>query len=179
MSAPRPGDERRVPLPSYEGEWSALKAVKDKRVQKLLAEASVEVRKSPQPTWLEPMLATLAHRHFSRAGWLFEPKYDGIRCLAFREGANVCLYSRNHHSANSANPEVVRSLEEQGPASFIMDGEIVAFDGDRTSFEKLQQRMQVRQPSASLQSQVPVCFCVFDLPCLEGFDLRRVPLRLR
>ena len=53
-------------------------------LDELPAEAKARLRELPQPTWVAPMLATLTDERFSREGWLFEPKWDGERCLAFR-----------------------------------------------------------------------------------------------
>ena len=125
------------------------------------------------------MLATLTEERFTRKGWLFEPKLDGERCLVFRDGRGVELYSRNQKLLNSKYPELVRAFEKQKAAAFILDGEIVAFAGGITSFMKLQQRMQVQHPSAGLRRRIPVSFYAFDLLFLAGYDLRQVPLRHR
>jgi len=58
------------------------------------------VRKSDQPEWLLPMLATLTEERFSRQGWLFEPKFDGVRCLVFRRTGAIRLLSRNRQLLN-------------------------------------------------------------------------------
>jgi hypothetical protein len=116
---------------------------------------------------------------FSRQGWLFEPKWDGERCLAFRRGRNLNLFSRNRIRLNEKYPEVVEAICRQEAASFIADGEIVTFDGEITSFAKLQGRMQVAHPSADLIRKVPVWFYVFDLLYLDRYDIRQVPLRYR
>ncbi len=129
--------------------------------------------------WFQPMLATLTEERFSRAGWLFEPKLDGERCLVFRDASGLELYSRNQKLLNAKYPELVTAFEKQKPRGFIVDGEIVAFDNDVSSFSKLQQRMQVGHPSAELRRQVPVSFHAFDLLYLDGRDLRRLPLRDR
>ena len=125
------------------------------------------------------MLATLTDEVFSRQGWLFEPKWDGERCLAFRRGRDLNLFSRNRIRLNAKYPEVVEAISQQETTSFIADGEIVAFDGAITSFAKLQARMQVEQPSADLIRKVPVCFYLFDLLYLDRYDIRQVPLRYR
>src|SRR5437879_6373968 len=101
------------------------------------------LRKHSQPSWLPPMLATLAHEPFSRKGWLFEPKLDGVRCLVFRNGRKLNLFSRNQKPLNHRYPELAAAFRDQPRASFIVDGEIVAFEGGITSFAKLQGRMQV------------------------------------
>ena len=120
------------------------------------------------------MLATLTEKHFSRDGWLFEIKLDGERCLGFRRGDHVRLFSRNRKLLNEKYPELVRAFEMQKTASFIADGEIVTFDRGTTSFAKLQQRMQVQHPSEELRRQVPVLFYAFDLLYLDTYDIRQV-----
>ena len=122
------------------------------------------------------MLATLTEERFSREGWLFEPKSDGERALVFRGDGEVRILSRNQKVLNEKYPELVTAWEAQRSDSLIADGEIVTFDGEVTSFAKLQQRMQVRHPSPELREKVPVSFYAFDLLYLDGNDLRHVPL---
>ncbi|HWB86977.1 MAG TPA: non-homologous end-joining DNA ligase [Bryobacteraceae bacterium] len=138
-----------------------------------------QLRKTDPPGWFRPMLATLTEKRFSREGWLFEPKFDGVRCLVFRRGRSVELLSRNEKLLNTKYPELVEALQELKPSSFIADGEIVAFDKGLTSFTRLQQRMQVQYPSTELQRAVPVSMYIFDLLYLDPYDLRGIPLRLR
>jgi bifunctional non-homologous end joining protein LigD len=145
----------------------------------LPADARARLRKRTQPSWFPPMLATLVHQAFSREGWLFEQKLDGERCLVFRNGEQLNLFSRNHQLLNLRYPELVEAFQVQKEESFIVDGEIVAFKGGLTSFTKLQQRMQVQQPSAQLRRRVPVWFYAFDLMYLASYDTREVPLRYR
>src|SRR5258707_523932 len=120
------------------------------------------------------MLATLTEERFSRKGWLFEPKLDVVRCLVFRNASGVNLYSRNQKLLNSKSPELVEAFQTQKAASFIVDGEIAALEDGISSFAKLQQRMQVQQPSADLRKRVPVSFYAFDLLFLDTYDLRQV-----
>src|ERR1043165_6681749 len=142
-------------------------------------EARARLRKSPQPTWVLPMLATLTEERFSREGWLFEPKLDGERCLVFRRENELQLFSRNQKALNEKYPELVSPFKAQKADSYIVDGEIVTFENGVTSFARLQQRMQIQRPSAELQRRVPVSFHAFDLLYLDGFDTRQVPLRYR
>jgi bifunctional non-homologous end joining protein LigD len=125
------------------------------------------------------MLATLTKHRFSDSGWVFERKLDGERCLAFRSGEDVRLLSRNRLRLDANYPEVVAALGSLGCDDFIVDGEIVAVAGGRTSFSRLQQRMKVHRPSSALVSRVPVQLYVFDLLWLRGRDLRATPLRER
>ena len=145
----------------------------------LPAEAKASLRRKPQPRWIAPMLATLTDERFSRDGWLFEPKWDGERCLAFRRGSELSLFSRNRILLNAKYPEIALAFERQRSDSFIADGEIVTFGNGITSFAKLQERMQVERPSADLLRRVPVWLYLFDLLYLNGYDTRRVPLRYR
>jgi ATP-dependent DNA ligase len=64
------------------------------RLSSLLAEAQARLQKKTQPKWIAPMLATLTDQRFSREGWLLEPTWDGERCLAFRSGRELNLFSR-------------------------------------------------------------------------------------
>src|SRR5688572_9059449 len=109
-------------------------------LDRLPAEAIPRARKLTQPGWVPPMLATLTDAPFSRKGWLFEPKWDGVRCLVFRDRRGVVrLVSRNEKPLNDRYPEIVAAMEQQSSRPFTADGEIVVFVGTTTSFEKLQQ----------------------------------------
>jgi len=125
------------------------------------------------------MLATLKEEPFTRKGWLFEPKLDGERCLALRCRADVQLLSRNQKRLNDTYPELVRAFRSQKAERFAVDGEIVTFEGDVTSFSKLQQRMQVRHPPEELLRKIPVWVYAFDLLHFDGYDKRQLPLRNR
>jgi DNA ligase D-like protein (predicted ligase) len=125
------------------------------------------------------MLATLTDEPFSRRGWLFEPKLDGVRCLALRSGSKVQLLSRNEKPMNAKYPELVEAFREQKSDAFAVDGEVVTFDAEVTSFAKLQQRMQLERPSEELRRKIPVWFYAFDLMYLDGRDTRHLPLRER
>lgn len=148
-------------------------------LDRLPAEAKARLRKTAQPTWVAPMLATLTDERFSREGWLFEPKWDGERCLAFRHGRDLRLFSRNRKPLNEKYPEITAAFHRQEIDAFIADGEIVTFKDGITSFAKLQQRMQVEHPSADLLRRVPVWLYLFDLLYLDRYDTRQVPLRYR
>jgi DNA ligase D-like protein (predicted ligase) len=122
------------------------------------------------------MLATLVDKPFSQDGWIFEPKLDGERCLAFCRGKNVRLFSRNRKPLNQSYPELVEPFSKQPADSYIIDGEIVAFKGDVTSFAQLQRRMHLRDADETRRLGVQVFYYVFDLLYLNGYDLRDVPL---
>lgn len=125
------------------------------------------------------MLATLTDERFSRAAWLFEPKWEGERCLVFRRGSELRLLSRNRKRLNERYPEIEAAFRQQSATSFIADGEIVTFENGVSSFAKLQQRIQVEHPSRDLIRWVPVWLCLFDLLYVDRYDTRKVPLRFR
>ncbi len=123
----------------------------------------------------EPMKAVLVDRPFSDPDWVFERKLDGIRCGAQRTRGRVQLRSRSGQRLDRSYPELVDALEQDGP-DVLLDGEIVAFEHGRTSFERLQRRMQIRDPERARHSRVAVYYYVFDLLELDGRDLRSAPL---
>jgi len=125
------------------------------------------------------MLATLTHRRFSDPKWLFELKFDGERCLAFRNGSSVRLFSRNQKLLNNTYPEISDAIAVQALDNFVVDGEIVAFDGAVTSFSRLQRRMQITDPIAARMTGVEVFYYLFDAPYLAGYDTTAVGLRHR
>ena len=129
------------------------------------------LRPAPLPEWIEPMAATLTDERFDDPNWIFERKLDGIRCLAFKgRDGGVRLLSRNRLSQNDRFPELAVALGHQPAEELVVDGEVVAFEGSRTSFGRLTRRG--REP-------VAVYFYLFDLVHLDGFDTRRLPLRAR
>jgi bifunctional non-homologous end joining protein LigD len=131
------------------------------------------------PDWLEPELATLTRDRFSDQEWIFERKLDGERCLAFKSGGRVRLMTRNQKEDTSTYPEITQALAAQQGGDFIVDGEIVAFDGDQTRFARLQQRLGVRHPGPDLVAQVPVYYYIFDVLWADDRDVRSLPLRER
>lgn len=121
------------------------------------------------------MLAVLTDERFSDERWLFERKLDGIRCLAFRTGRRLHLLSRNREDQHTTYPELVR----QTVSDFVVDGEIVAFEGTRTSFSRLQQRSGIKNAEAARRSGVAVYYYLFDLLHVEGVDTTALTLRDR
>jgi bifunctional non-homologous end joining protein LigD len=119
---------------------------------------------------IEPMKAVLSNQPFSDPDWIFERKLDGIRCIAIRDGSGVSLMSRTARRMNDQFPEIAEALEREPAEDFILDGEVVALRDGVTSFELLQQRHRRR---------VPIHYYVFDVPRLDGEDLRPLPLRER
>ncbi|MFW6061763.1 MAG: non-homologous end-joining DNA ligase [Planctomycetota bacterium] len=138
-----------------------------------------QLRQAEMPSWTEPMRAKLTHEPFSRDGWIYERKLDGVRCLVFKSGDNVRLMSRNQKELNPAYPELVEAMQARRGGPMIVDGEIVAFRGNLTSFEELQKRMQIRDPRRAQATGVAVFLYLFDILHLAGYDVSKVPLRER
>ncbi len=114
-------------------------------------------------------------------GWWFEPKWDGFRCLAFKAKGRVELLAKSGKSLARFFPEVVERLERLEAESFILDGELLAQDGDRYAFEVLQQRLHPAESRIrKLAKETPATFVLFDmLADVDGTDLRARPHRER
>jgi bifunctional non-homologous end joining protein LigD len=107
---------------------------------------------------IRPMLAILVPQPFTRAGWVNEEKYDGIRALAYRTGTRIQIFSRNLKNITAEFPQIAKELVQLPGGDFVLDGEIVAFDSKGISrFQLLQRR--------ALGENVNPVFAVFD--CLE------------
>jgi len=125
------------------------------------------------------MLARLA-RELPLDGYVYEPKWDGFRCLAFRDGAEADLRSRNQRPLARYFPEIGEALLALPEKRFALDGELVVASRGRLDFEALLARLH---PAASrverLRRETPASFVAFDLLALVGEDLRCEPFRER
>jgi bifunctional non-homologous end joining protein LigD len=133
-----------------------------------------KARKAAFPRTMAPMLATLAKVPFSHPDWVFEPKLDGLRAIAFIQDGKSKLISRNGRDVTRSYPSLSEELTEQ-PGQMVVDGEIVAPDDEgRPSFQRLQQRMNLQRDADIHRAdvQVPVLYYVFDLLYWDGYDLR-------
>lgn len=114
---------------------------------------------------VKPMLAKLVSE--IPPGSLYEPKFDGFRCIAFRDGDDIQLGSRNERPLNRYFPEILDALKRETPARCVLDGEIVLMIDGRLDFEALQQRIH---PAASrvamLARTTPASFIAFDMLAL-------------
>lgn len=108
-------------------------------------------------------------------GWWFEPKWDGFRCLAFKAKGRVELLAKSGKSLARFFPEVVERLERLEAESFILDGELLAQEGDRYAFEALQQRLHPAESRIrKLAGETPATLVLFDmLADVDGRDLRQ------
>jgi bifunctional non-homologous end joining protein LigD len=136
-------------------------------------------RRTEMPLFTPPMLATLAKEVFSDPSWVYEPKLDGQRSLLSRRSGTVRLITRNEKDRTAHYPELAAAILRDETPPVIADGEIVAFDGDVTSFSRLQGRMQNAGPTAAQVAAVPVYFYLFDLIWFDGYDLSALPLLVR
>jgi DNA ligase D-like protein (predicted ligase) len=135
---------------------------------------------SALPSSVIPMLATLTEDRFSDPNWIFERKWDGVRCLAFRSASGaVRLRSRNDQVMDGTYPEVAEAVAAQADVALLLDGEVVAFDGRRTSFERLQGRLGISRANEARSTGIAVYYYVFDLLHVDGQDVRGLPLRDR
>ncbi|HEX6297152.1 MAG TPA: DNA ligase D [Burkholderiales bacterium] len=152
----------------------AVDEMKAMPVQRIAA-ATLAPAGAPEamPDKLEPMHAALADAPFSKVDWLWEPKLDGYRVLAF-VNEQVRLRSRRGLELAKQFPGLAVELGKQG-ARMILDGELVAFGGDgRPSFNALQNRFQLKtaRDIAAAEKSTPVVFYAFDLLHFAGVNLR-------
>lgn len=113
-------------------------------------------------------------------GLIYEPKWDGFRCIAFRDGDQIELGSRNERPLTRYFPEVVEALRDNVPDRCVIDSEIVIGGADGLDFDALTQRIH---PAASrvqrLSIETPALFVAFDLLAIDDEDLRSIPFAER
>lgn len=128
------------------------------------------------------MLATLAHELPRGGDWAYEMKWDGVRALALVRDGAVRLTSRNGNDVTAGYPELAGLAQQLDTTAALLDGEIVALDEyGHASFQRLQQRMHVREKTAveRLVKQVPVAYMLFDVLWLDGNLLTPLPYSAR
>jgi len=135
--------------------------------------------KAAFPEWQAPMLAVLTDKRFSDPDWIFERKLDGERVLVFRDGDRTRLMTRNQNDVTQNYPELAEAISVQPVDSLCADGEVVAFDGDLTSFSRLQGRMQISDVERAGASDIRVYLYLFDLLHFDGHDVMGCSLRRR
>jgi ATP-dependent DNA ligase len=108
---------------------------------------------NPFPDWIEPMAATLTQERFSGPEWIFERKFDGIRLLAYKQGDDVRLFSRNRLPQH--NPAMTEAIARLPPRELILDGE------------------------ATWRGEESVVYYVFDILWIDGRDVMSLPLEQR
>lgn len=134
----------------------------------------------PLPIPYPPMEARRSDRIPPGDGWLFEPKWDGFRAIAFRSGDDVVLQSKSGQPLGRYFPEVLDQLRAIPAGRFVLDGEIVVPVGGRLSFDDLLLRLH---PAASrvkkLSEEIPAQYFVFDLLANDEEALVDRPLEER
>lgn len=147
------------------------------------AQAAGAPRRTLNASAQRPMLAESTERPFSRDGWVYELKYDGVRIVAARAmTGDVTLHYRTGRDATATFPEVARAVAHLPCDDFVIDGEVVALDErGAASFELLQKRLGQTDPATVRRAAVtvPVVMFAFDLLAVAGHDLRALPLTLR
>lgn len=110
----------------------------------------------------------------------FEPKWDGFRCVVFRDGDNIELGSRNEKPLTRYFPELVEKLKKALPPRCVVDGEIVLVVNDKLDFNELQSRIHPAQSRIKMLSeQSPVSYVAFDALAVGDEDLRSQPMKQR
>ena len=134
------------------------------------------------PLNLAPMEAKLVTELPTEAGWQFEPKWDGFRCLAYRAGGDVEIKAKSGKSLSRFFPEVLENLRALSPKTFVLDGELVIPVDGALSFDALQMRLHPAESRiVRLSKETPATFIVFDCLLrkahqsllLEPFEVRR------
>ncbi|MGY1727013.1 ATP-dependent DNA ligase [Geodermatophilus sp. SYSU D01062] len=129
---------------------------------------------------VKPMLAKATTKLPTGDGLFYEPKWDGFRCIVFRDGDEVELGSRNERPLTRYFPEVVAAVKEALPERCVVDGEIVVPQGDRLHFESLLQRIHPAKSRVDLLAeQTPAHFVAFDLLALGDESLMETPFAQR
>ena len=128
---------------------------------------------SAKPRFIEPMKPRRMEEPPPNGDWIYELKFDGIRAIAVKDGSKVNLISRNQNELRTRFPEIVDAVKKLSTQECVIDGEVVALDGEgRSSFQLLQ--------ALDLEGRkAPVRFYVFDLLQLDGKSLIKLPLAQR
>jgi ATP-dependent DNA ligase len=121
---------------------------------------------------VSPMLAKLT-RELPTGAYLYEPKWDGFRCIVFRDGDEVELGSRNERPLTRYFPEVIDAIRQSLPPRCVVDGEVVVAGPRGLDFDALSQRIHPADSRVRMLSvKTPASFVAFDLLALGSDDLR-------
>jgi bifunctional non-homologous end joining protein LigD len=129
--------------------------------------------REPMPEKLAPMLARTGELPGDDERWAYEIKWDGVRAIAYAEGGRIRLTARSGRDITPRYPELRELGRALAGREAVLDGEVVAFDDGRPSFQKLQGRMHLTSEHAvrRLSQSDPVSYIVFDLLWLDGHPL--------
>jgi bifunctional non-homologous end joining protein LigD len=164
------------------GVWHIFQTKKEGDDKNWLVRLRADERPAPDPLpTLAPMMATLAPDAFDNDAWIFEPKWDGVRAIATCSEDETMLLSRNANDITTTYPELTKLHERLVCFDAIVDGEIVAMQKGRPSFERLQSRINLQNPRdiARVAKEIPVSFIAYDLLYLDGRSLIKAPLEER
>lgn len=125
----------------------------------------------PKP--FRPMLADEVKRPFHKPGWVYEEKYDGYRMLAYKDGTDVRLVSRNLKDFTRQFSEIAEALGRLKPKTLVLDGEVAVFD------ENLVSHLGYMRGAPADMLLTPPVFVAFDCLFLRGKSLMNEPLRSR
>ncbi|MBW8745066.1 MAG: hypothetical protein JF628_12125 [Sphingomonas sp.] len=125
---------------------------------------------------MAPMEARLTEALPTGADWAYEPKWDGFRCIAYRDGDAVTLMSKSGKPLGRYFPEVVEMLAGLALSRFALDGELVIATGDSLSFAALQMRLHPAESRVrKLAAETPASFMLFDCLAAGEKDLATLP----
>jgi bifunctional non-homologous end joining protein LigD len=165
------------------GEWVLVKTRQNEGRDWLMIKHGTPPKDDPLARKIAPMLAAAADEPFDSPEFIYEPKWDGVRTLAFVDGGEVRLQTRNLLDCTRQYPEATGIAEAMtGAYQAIVDGEVVALNEKGVpSFQRLQARMHVSDDATvrKLRRSTPVIYQAFDLLWADGEDLTRKPLRER
>ena len=160
----------------------AARAARNARSPSQRGDAPRRAQTAPAGALPSPMLATAVDQPFTREGWFFELKWDGVRAIAAVEDGIVRLVGRSGRDETTRYPELSALARALRGHSAVVDGEIVVINDDgRPSFERLQSRINVTRDSDVRRAMAdnPATYVVFDVLQLDGRDLTQTALRIR
>ncbi len=129
---------------------------------------------------LHPMEAERADELPRGSGWQFEPKWDGFRAVAQRDGGEIALYGKSGKPLGRYFPEIVAALRAAKPRRFAVDGELIIPIGDELSFDALQMRLHPAESRIKkLSAETPAIYVLFDILSEGARDFSGKPLEER
>ena len=129
---------------------------------------------------IKPMEALLAEALPDEPGWQYEPKWDGFRCIAVRDGDEVLLWSKSGKPLARYFPEVAAMLGRLKADRFVIDGELLVSTGGAVAFDALQQRLHPAESRVrKLSAETPAMFMAFDCLALGDTIFASEPLETR
>ena len=127
-----------------------------------------------------PMLAKLSRELPRAEGLFYEPKWDGFRCIVFRDGDDVELGSRNERPLTRYFPDLLEPIRAMLPEQCVIDGEVVIAGPKGLDFDALQMRIHPAESRVKmLARETPASFVGFDCLAVGGDDLRAEPFTVR